>query len=114
MHLNALYLLLLFGGIFTIAAAIRGTKTALKLLIPAGVIFMVISVPIFQEGLPVVDGKTITEENETSTGGDSYTLINETVEYEQPFSKSVSQGIAFTILFTGIFLILLGSSGGFA
>lgn len=115
MHIAGLYFILAIAGIFIVAAALRGSKNSLYFLIPAGVIFLILSAGLYSDGIHIKDGSEVTVYNETETANDVIRTENKTASYTTLFHENPKLGgwFNFMIAMIGVMLILFGTAWRF-
>lgn len=115
MFITGLFFIIALAGIFVIAAALRGSKTSLYFLIPAGAIFLLLSAGLYQSGIQIRNGTDITVYNETKTGSDILRIENRTADYTTLFHEDsqLDGWFYFLIAMIGLMLILIGTAWRF-
>lgn len=116
MHIIGMFFVLSIAAIFILAAALRGTKKSLFFLVPAGVIFLILSsVILTYGGIDIPTGTDITVYNETKETGDVLRTENKTTEYSNLFHDEENMQRWFGLLMSaiGVMLILFGTAWRF-
>lgn len=115
MYISGFWFLGFVAGILILAAAMRGTRASLYLLIPAGAVFLLMSSLVFSGGVEIPNGKKITVYNETKVSNDIIRTENKTTTYENVFNTDSRMNNWFGAIMTiiGIILILIGTDWRF-
>lgn len=110
MIVGILWFLLAMGGLFVLAAAIKGTKSSAWFLVIGGAIFLLMGNMVFYSGIEVRDGFSATEIKE----GPNTTTITRDLNYSTYLiDEDRNNWIGMLTIIAGVILILFGAGTRF-
>jgi len=110
MIISIFWFLFAVASLFVLAACIKGTKSAVWLLMIGGVIFILMGNIVINSGIEVKDGYEETEvkENENRT-----TIIRDTTYSTYLVDGQRNDWIGMLMFISGVALVLLGAAAKF-